>query len=431
VLLTNSTIGYNAYALHHHQKKEHFMNAKNICFLALAFIALAFAAAQTGNEDYWIDENGNFHQMLRWSDVKAPFYDVDIEKRDPQGVFQPVDTYRSEKNSLETMLPSGVYRFRIVTYNALGRAAATSDWTPMTIYPAKPPAAVADGAEIVADGAQQTVTVTGSDIVEDADIYFVPAKKGAEAIKPEKIEYSFDEKSITAVFPAGALKAGKYDITITNPGGLKQTLEDVPLKIAKAPSAASGPSPAGEFNLDNSKNWSLGLEGRYGRHTEKFSGNYYGADIRWDFLEIYREYGKWSWLKLLPNAFFVDAAYWHHDASDKGNEVTRDLLSIAPGFLWKLRLGKKQRWLLDFGIGVGLAMGHELSFDDDAYTPEEYDGAYFGMDALFTADIAFRITPSWEIKLGVGVSGEPLVVMGHSNMNGVFYASLGAAYRAR
>jgi hypothetical protein len=627
------------------------MKTKSLCLIAVFLIA-ASAWGQTGNEDYWIDENGRFHQMIRWTPSgDVGFYDVEVDKRDNEGEWQPVLNSRADydADSLEVMLPPGTYRFRILSYNVIGKLAATGDWTPMRVYRAVTPRAEqpAGPVEIPRGDAEFTLTLYGEDLDEEAEVYLVPARSGAAPIQPVKMDYSYDDTWIAASFPSSAVKNGKYDAVITNPGGLSQTVSGIQLKFVRArrtagPYVPTGPfdlsntknwglggggavylqqedtidvdngfsasgffrytfyeqykeygtffflpnsffldarfhygirnsnyhesngqtdytndkkyyggyldlgflykvrlgsgqrfilnfgfsigpgyakydetrnnpydeendisafalfinieaglsfrftpvwsldfglayggtviNPGGDdgsdggggpgagigvtyripygeraqsaqepqkaekaekigstgpFDLDNTKNWSLGAEGHYGKH-EDFTGTYYGGSIRWTFLEMYREYGYWSWLKLLPNAFFAEAAYDHQEYNGHNNEIERDVGVLMPGFLWKLRLDQSQRWLLDFGMGAGYAGGQEYVFDSHGDT---YDGPYTGIYMELTGRLAFRVTPSWEIKLGLDYAGAPVTMQGKGGWDGRIQASLGAAYR--
>jgi len=141
---------------------------------------------------------------------------------------------------------------------------------------------------------------------------------------------------------------------------------------------------------------------------------------------MYREYGYWSWLKLLPNAFFAEAAYDHQEYNGHHYEIERDVLVLMPGFLWKLRLDQSQRWLLDFGMGAGYAGGQEYVLDSYGDT---YDGPYTGIYIKWTGRLAFRVTPSWEIKLGLDFAGGLVTMQGKGGWDGRIQASLGAAYR--
>jgi hypothetical protein len=215
------------------------MNAKRICILLAAFFIAASVWAQTESEDYWVDENGQFHQILRWHPSQdVGFYDVEIEKRDNEGEWQAVQTSRADydADSIEVTLPPGTYRFRIHSYNVIGKLAATGDWTPVRVYRAAVPQATPPTAavEIPKGDADFTVRINGSDLAEGAEVYLVPVKGEPVQIKPLRTNYSFDDTWIEAAFPTDAVPKGKYNLVITNPGGLSQTVEGLEVKIVKA-----------------------------------------------------------------------------------------------------------------------------------------------------------------------------------------------------
>ena len=121
-----------------------------------------------------------------------------------------------------------MYRYRILSYNVLGRVGAASEWVGIRVFVAKQPAAQSfePQAYFVDSLAEEfTLTVRGGDLAEEGQLHIVRRRKGAKPVLPLSIKYSPDEDYLEAVFPGGGLELGSYDVVITNPGGMRQTLQ--------------------------------------------------------------------------------------------------------------------------------------------------------------------------------------------------------------
>jgi hypothetical protein len=178
--------------------------------------------------DYRLDADGRIRQRIAWTRANAYFHEIEMEKLGPGAVWEPELKTRTEQNFLELSLPPGMYRYRILNYNVLGRVGAVSEWTGIRVFVAKRPAAESyQPAAYFVDSlaAEFTLVLRGRDLVEEAQVHIAAKTEGARPVPASSITYSHDEGSITAVFPAEGLALGAYDIVITNPGGIGQTLE--------------------------------------------------------------------------------------------------------------------------------------------------------------------------------------------------------------
>jgi hypothetical protein len=200
-----------------------------ILLAGFSLYAQESSLASTGevSSDYRLDPDGKIRQRIAWTRSNAYFYEVEIEKIASGAVWELELKERTEQTFLEVSLPPGMYRYRILGYNVLGRVGAVSEWAGIRVFAAKQPAAVSfSPAAYFMDSPDRefTLTVTGSDLAEEALIHITAKKGGAPPVQPSSIRYSADENTIQAVFPAADLALGAYDIVITNPGGMTVTL---------------------------------------------------------------------------------------------------------------------------------------------------------------------------------------------------------------
>jgi hypothetical protein len=178
--------------------------------------------------DYKLDAEGKIRQRISWTRVNAFFYEIEIEKITSGAVWQLEMKERTEQTFLELSLPPGMYRYRIHSYNVLGRVGATSEWTGIRVFVAKQPRAKTySPASYFVDSlaGEFTLVVRGRDLAEEALIHLAAHEEGTKPFEALSITYSPDESEMRAVFSAGDFVLGGYDIVITNPGGMKQTLE--------------------------------------------------------------------------------------------------------------------------------------------------------------------------------------------------------------
>jgi hypothetical protein len=247
-----------------------------ILFSAPLLFAQDLPQASSGDvsSDYILDEDGRIRQRIAWTRANAYFFEIEMEKLGPGAVWNFELKERTEQTFLELSLTPGMYRYRILNYNVLGRVGAVSEWTGIRVFVAKRPAAetFSPAAHFVdSPAAEFTLTLTGRDLVEEAQLHIAAKKGGAPPVQAVSITYSPDETSIQAVFQAEGLALGAYDIVITNPGGMQQALEGFSVGFSRPLdiSVSGGYAPLFPlygylFDTYNAALYPLGFYGRIG-----------------------------------------------------------------------------------------------------------------------------------------------------------------------
>ncbi len=410
---------------------------KKVFFIPIfLFVVSALLLAQTGvsSQDYRIDESGKFYQTLRWETSNASFYEVEIERRNSAGDYVPELKERSEGTEIEVMLPPGRYRYRIVSFNVLGKAAAASDWVLFRVYTAVTPAVQQYPSPIeVLRGAEQfTIVLSGKDIIQGAEIIIIKNEKNAVPVKAISAVFDDNDSQVEALFSAENIKAGKYNITMVNPGGLSQTIADVPLKFVRALSTPVDKGAiealAGPFSLGGTKSWAIGGTGEFFGPIESGLGYGGGVTLRYTFYESYKDYGTRFFI---PNSFFVEASFDYGTASKEETDdsgVTSTVKMDTPvglaglGFLYKIRIGQEQRFIFNFGASLVYCFGKRYADNEHKDWTETLSA--FGVDAI--TGFSFRFTPAWSLDLNMGVKGGFIEIK--SGVGG-FYAGLGVTFR--
>jgi hypothetical protein len=207
-------------------------------FAALLFLSLntVFSQESEAESSYRLDENGRILQRISWTRSNAYYYEVEIEQQIASGEWQLVETEKTDELFIEVSLPPGMYRYRILGYNVLGRVAATGGWTGIRVFATREPTIerTIPGAYYVEQTADDfTLVLEGVNLMEGAGVYIVSKKEGRQ-YPPESIQYSEDEKTITLVLKTAGLGLGPYAITVTNPGKTQMVYEGFTVMFRQA-----------------------------------------------------------------------------------------------------------------------------------------------------------------------------------------------------
>ncbi|MCL2759954.1 MAG: hypothetical protein FWD22_07040, partial [Treponema sp.] len=180
-----------------------------------------FAQDDSVQPGYFIDygeEEPRFVQYLVWDSVMYVLhYEVELEIHD--GTFKDYFSETTKENFIKLSLPPGRYRYRVTTFDLLGRRSETSDWTEIRVNAAFQPEIIRIIPEaFFMDQRQDRILfIAGNNIFDESIIYL---RDGDTYVFP--IERSISGNSrIRLVFDDLKLIPGEYDIHIENPGGLE------------------------------------------------------------------------------------------------------------------------------------------------------------------------------------------------------------------
>jgi hypothetical protein len=221
---------------------EQIMGNKGGFFLAVMFLLLCgqvFAQEQESEieSSFRLDESGRILQRISWTRSNAYYYEVEIERQVTAGEWRQAAKEKTEELFVEVSLAPGMYRYRILSYNVLGRVAATTEWAGIRVFATRDPKierTIPEAYYVEQAADDFTLTLEGVNLMENADVYLISKKEGAGRIMPESLQYSDGENSITLVFRTAGLGLGPYDIVVTNPGKLQTVYEGFAVKFQRA-----------------------------------------------------------------------------------------------------------------------------------------------------------------------------------------------------
>ncbi|MDR1565908.1 MAG: caspase family protein [Treponema sp.] len=184
---------------------------------------------------------------------------------------------------------------------------------------------------------------------------------------------------------------------------------------------------AGDFTLDYTRAMNFGVSGDFLAYEGGGAlGAGGGATLRFTFWEVYDRYGT---LFFLPNAVFVEGNYTYF-SREEDNGMKANIGHISAGFLYRIRLGAAQRFILSIGASAGpIVSGFSWNTKYDAeggLLPLAAVGVYADLPY---AELSFRFTPVWALGFALSFSGDLYSAATDGPGIGGLTARLGLAYR--
>ncbi|MDR1933001.1 MAG: hypothetical protein LBQ57_09310 [Spirochaetales bacterium] len=321
-----------------------------LTILAVLFLLCGGLFAQEQESDivssFRLDESGRILQRISWIRSNAYFYEVEIEQQTGTEEWQPMDRQRTEELFLEVSLPPGMYRYRILSYNVLGRVAAASDWSGIRVFATKEPLierTIPEAYHVDNLETEFTLVLEGANLMRDADVYLIAKTERAARIIPRSVQYREDEGAVTLVIRTAGLELGPYDIVLTNPGRLQTVYEGFTFRFREL------------VDVNVSLGYAPFLP-LYGYLFETYSGALYPAGF----------YGRISVVPFKRFWGFLGAEFTPRFA-DMTTQTDRYKVR---GTMWSFALNGLYQWwfndrtmALNFRLGGGLAMITDIRYE--------------------------------------------------------------------
>ena len=196
-----------------------------------------------GEAGYYREESGGkprFVQRFSWEPEEyASRYGVRVERQEDAGKWTLVLDRFTGDNFIELSLPPGSYRYRVQAYDLMERPSGNPEWIHIEILPALQPRLESFSPDrvsldelVLPDGkAVLTLSVRGRDLTETAEFRLVPARPpGTPAPETEggvlplrRVPGGSGGETVLA-FDGRRLSPGGYELRVTNPGGLSDSL---------------------------------------------------------------------------------------------------------------------------------------------------------------------------------------------------------------
>lgn len=178
-----------------------------------------------------------FVQRLVWEDSGyVDHYTITIEQFDNRSKkFVQIAENDTTTNSTEVSLLAGTYRYKIAIYNILGQLEIETDWEEFTIETAYEPQIrdISPSAIYMEENPDGSFVVGGRNIRNNAKVELRRDRKKGGGYKPQQIEISSRGNRVNLKFDLNLITPGKYQIVITNPGGLSSISQDITIQYKK------------------------------------------------------------------------------------------------------------------------------------------------------------------------------------------------------
>ncbi|MDR2094612.1 MAG: hypothetical protein LBP76_03735 [Treponema sp.] len=191
----------------------------------------------SGQEDYRVEEDGRFVQILRWQAEKNVLcYEVEIEKQNGL-IWEKTLSGEVETDFFEVSLVPGIYRYRVRVYDLLGRQGTAADWIQFQVHLAKQPEIVRFSPQafyLDEGGLSRVLNISGRNLTEGIEVSLQKQGMQEGGIRPETVIVERSEEGLQAFFNVEHLNEGHYTIYAVNPGGLNTSLGTFRIAFSKA-----------------------------------------------------------------------------------------------------------------------------------------------------------------------------------------------------
>ncbi|GHU65412.1 hypothetical protein FACS189447_04290 [Spirochaetia bacterium] len=214
-------------------KESDMRNNRVRIFLLIIFIFL-FPVFVFSQED---EGASVFVQRLEWEKgAYADRYQVVLEMKRIND-FAEVMRYIVQEPFLEVSLPSGQYRYKIFSFNVLGRLDDESPWEYFDIIQVQQPSIFSYTPEnfYFDRPSLRMIRLEGANLFMNSEIYLLRRNSGDEEEKiiPNEIRRNDLGEFADLYFLEEDLIAGIYDIVVENPGGLQTAAGPFGISVAK------------------------------------------------------------------------------------------------------------------------------------------------------------------------------------------------------
>lgn len=197
-------------------------------------------SASTTDSGYYLvntDKGAQFVQRLVWDDSGyVDHYTITIEQYNKRTKkYTVIAENETTTTSTEVSLSAGTYRYKIAIYNILGQLEIETDYEEFEIDVAYDPriSDVTPSAMYMEENPDGNIIISGHNIRSNASIELRREGKKNGGYIPDVKEVSSRGNRVNLHFDINSIAPGKYNVVITNPGGLTAKSEDITIRYKK------------------------------------------------------------------------------------------------------------------------------------------------------------------------------------------------------
>ncbi|MDR1566899.1 MAG: hypothetical protein LBS48_06440 [Treponema sp.] len=385
-------------------------------FLFLLFALFVFSASAFPQEtSYRLEETEGgslFVQHLEWESTEyASRYEVVLEQK-KISTYTQVMRRIVEAPFLDISIPAGEYRYKISSFNVLGRLDAESEWVYFSVIPALQPVIFSyDPENFYFDRPSlRIIRLEGVNLTMESEIYLLRRNEDPQAepekIVPREVRRTELGESAQLVFYEEDLLAGVYDILVFNPGGLETAAGPFGISVAKpydinlsagyAPLIKLyGPAP----RLIDSAFIPLGFSARASFVPFKRDTGFFGAeaDLSWNYLYTQDDnfITRASFVNFHINALYQ---YWYIKNILAFNaRLGLGLSGVLNYYFEFVDTGKTWDPMSSAFFSVGLGASVQWLFYGQLYAEAGFDYFHAAAKAMPMGFLRFTLSMGWQL----------------------------------
>jgi hypothetical protein len=262
-------------------REYNFCSFLYFCLWALSLYFIPGTVLFGQEEEYRLEEDGSFVQILRWQAQENSLdYEVEIERQQGNG-WKTVLTERTGEAFCEVSLTAGIYRYRVRAYDLFEKPGETAEWVQFEVLLAEQPELLRFAPKVfyLNKENQWNITLWGRNLVEGLEVYLQNKGETGDPIRANAVRVENSGQEAQVNFNPGQLRVGDYTIVVVNPGGLTsggETLRILPRTPLDVPDSA-------EY---------MPLVSQYGRINELFGTPFFPLEL---YTQVYLIPHKWNW----------------------------------------------------------------------------------------------------------------------------------------
>lgn len=328
-----------------------------------------------------------FIQRLFWEPSEYVFkYDVIIEENNGES-WQEVLRQEQSESFIEVSLKVGKYRYKVVSYNFLGKEESQSEWSEFEIFEAIQPriSNIHPMHFWLEENDDGIIKINGSGFSDDTVFCLKGKDSEIQIVNGSILSVSQDGHSAEIQFPLSIIDIGDYQFIAKNPSGLNEVKEPVIIRFNKL------------MDLDISSGYAATLFVQKALDECQTIGDYFGFNLN-PFTPTVRI--TWIFLKSVTGYWGVNVTPTFFDLVSKkeGYTLTTSVFNINCNLVYRYPIIKK-KLVLDGHIGVGALLFSDMQFDY-GYSYQSPKFSSLNLSATVGATIQFFLSKYFFCEAG-------------------------------
>ncbi|MBQ0166445.1 MAG: hypothetical protein KBT02_04960 [Treponema sp.] len=378
--------------------------------MALIMSTSLFAQAFSNDACYVVetDEGKEYVQRFEWQQIDyIQKFEFHLEMKDAAtGLWTETECIETKDNHIEIPLDSGIYQYKIVVFNLLGKPELESEWIPLEINKVyQPKVDSVSSPTVYLEDKDGELTLSGKGLLGSSKLTLWNEEGIAFDVENLGSDDKFRELKLYT--DPELLLPGVYTLTIENEGGLSTTFTPITVKYRKA--------------------WDLDVAVGYACVLNLFDSNFknyfgetmfpFGAGAKISVMPIKKG---WGYLGFGLNATYSLMNDLEMKPVETGYELSGNYIAGYFDIIYQypIRNQKKNnnlRAIFEGHVGAGLVLLNDITF----HFPHDINTEPFNilyLSAQFGGSAQYYLTKRLYVELNLDVTITPSIDMNMGNL---------------